>query len=119
MYAKRIGAEGLRGKVEELLNLLLGGVLQDKKGEGDNEGTGWFSQDEIICGWDRKELLKGVVMILGKFFHLCSNDDLSGYNADCSTGKFRELQRLTVQYARILDLTLEDDEGGDAMAIES
>ncbi|EMR69589.1 hir1 protein [Eutypa lata UCREL1] len=98
MYAKRIGAEGLRGKVEELLNLLLGGVLQDKKGEGDNEGTGWFSQDEIICGWDRKELLKGVVMILGKF---------------------RELQRLTVQYARILDLTLEDDEGGDAMAIES
>lgn len=29
------------------------------------------------------------------------------------TGKFRELQRLTVQYARILDLTLEDDSDGD------
>ncbi|KAK7754437.1 HIR complex subunit [Diatrype stigma] len=98
MYAKRIGAEGLRGKVEELLNLLLGGILQDKKGEGASEGRGWFSKDETICGWDRKELLKGVVMIIGKF---------------------RELQRLTVQYARILDLTLEDDEGGEAMVVES
>jgi protein HIRA/HIR1 len=27
-------------------------------------------------------------------------------------GKFRELQRLTVQYARILDLTLDDDDIG-------
>ncbi|RYO85616.1 hypothetical protein DL762_002206 [Monosporascus cannonballus] len=98
MYAKRIGAEGLRGKVEELLNLLLGGVLQDKNDKGDKGGSGWFSKDETICGWDRKELLKGVVMILGKF---------------------RELQRLTVQYARILDLTHEDDENGDAMTIES
>lgn len=68
MYAKRIGAEGLRGKVEELLNLLLGGILQDKKGEGEDEGKGWFSKDETICGWDRKELLKGVVMIIGKFY---------------------------------------------------
>ncbi|KAI0026024.1 Hira-domain-containing protein [Xylariomycetidae sp. FL0641] len=97
MYAKRIGAEGLRGKVEELLNSLLGGILQDQE-QGDVQGKGWSSTDETICGWDRKELLKGVVMILGKF---------------------RELQRLTVQYARVLDLTLEDDESGDAMAIES
>ncbi|KAI2633160.1 Hira-domain-containing protein [Hypomontagnella submonticulosa] len=94
MYAKRIGAEGHRGKVEELLNSLLGGVLQDKKGEGDKGGKGWNSKDDEICGWDRKELLKGVVMILGKF---------------------RELQRLTVQYARVLDLTLEDDMAGEAM----
>ncbi|KAL7622148.1 HIR complex subunit [Parahypoxylon ruwenzoriense] len=98
MYAKRIGAEGHRGKVEELLNSLLGGVLQDKKGEGDANGKGWYSKDGDICGWDRKELLKGVVMILGKF---------------------RELQRVTVQYARILDLTLEDDIAGDAMVVET
>ncbi|KAI1374417.1 Hira-domain-containing protein [Hypoxylon crocopeplum] len=98
MYAKRIGAEGHRGKVEELLNSLLGGVLQDKKGEGDMGGKGWYSKGDDICGWDRKELLKGVVMILGKF---------------------RELQRLTVQYARVLDLTLEDDITGDAMVIET
>ncbi|KAI0477210.1 TUP1-like enhancer of split-domain-containing protein [Xylariaceae sp. FL0804] len=108
MYAKRIGAEGLRGKVEELLNSLLGGVLQDPpKGEGEGEGgqggeedppgRGWNSKEDAICGWDRKELLKGVVMIIGKF---------------------RELQRLTVQYARVLDLTLEDDAADEAMAVE-
>ncbi|KAI0104535.1 Hira-domain-containing protein [Daldinia grandis] len=97
MYAKRIGAEGHRGKVEELLNSLVGGVLQDKKG-GNTGGKGWYSQDDDICGWDRKDLLKGVVMILGKF---------------------RELQRITVQYARILELTHEDDITGDAMMAET
>lgn len=65
MYAKRIGAEGLRGKVEELLNSLLGGILQDKADDTKHD-KGWFSNDEQICGWDRKELLKGVVMILGR-----------------------------------------------------
>ncbi|KAI1817254.1 protein hir-1 [Poronia punctata] len=98
MYAKRIGAEGHRGKVEELLNSLLGGVLQDNDGEGEVKGQGWNSKDNVICGWDRKELLKGVVMMLGKY---------------------RELQRLTVQYARVLDLTHEDEEvPDDVMAIE-
>ncbi|KAJ1328074.1 protein HIRA/HIR1 [Microdochium nivale] len=98
MYAKRIGAEGLRGKVEELLSSLLGGILRPKSG-GDGEvevvevdSKGWFSQDDRICGWDRMELLKGVAMILGKF---------------------RELQRITVQYARILDLTLESPDDDD------
>lgn len=73
MYAKRIGAEGHRGKVEELLNSLVGGVLQDKKGDNTG-GKGWYSQDDDICGWDRKDLLKGVVMILGK---LCRGRTLS------------------------------------------
>ncbi|KAI0193098.1 protein hir-1 [Astrocystis sublimbata] len=101
MYAKRIGAEGHRGKVEELLNSLLGGILQDKVDDDDgvnDQGKGWNSRESDICGWDRKELLKGVVMILGKY---------------------RELQRLTVQYARVLDLTLEDEELiGEAMVVE-
>ena len=66
MYAKRIGAEGLRGKVEELLTSLVGGILR-KKDEGE-KGRGWFSVEGEICGWERKDLLKGVVMILGKFF---------------------------------------------------
>ncbi|KAK3381492.1 TUP1-like enhancer of split-domain-containing protein [Podospora didyma] len=96
MYAKRIGAEGLRAKVEELLNSLLGGILGDGKADlkDDGNGRGWFSKDDVLCGWDRKDLLKGVVLILGKF---------------------RDLQRLTVQYARILDMTLseEDDTNGD------
>ncbi|TPX15439.1 uncharacterized protein E0L32_004419 [Thyridium curvatum] len=95
MYAKRIGAEGLSGKVEELLNSLLGGILEDKEADGKADGgKGWFSKGDEICGWDRKELLKGVVIILGKF---------------------RELHRLTVQYARVLDLTVTDDENGDTM----
>lgn len=75
MYAKRIGAEGLRGKVEELLNGLLGGILQDKNGEEDKEeqeAFGWFAKGEEICGWDRRELLKGVVMILGKSYSSCA-----------------------------------------------
>lgn len=66
MYAKRIGAEALRGKVEELLNGLMGGILKDKEDDKE-DGFGWFAKGDEICGWDRKELLKGVVMILGKF----------------------------------------------------
>ena len=69
MYAKRLGAEGLKNKVEELLRCILGGVLQDKKdGPQSEKGEGWLSEDEQLCGWDRKELLKGVVLILGKVF---------------------------------------------------
>lgn len=71
MYAKRIGAEGMRSKVEELLNSLLGGVLQGKEKEkvgGFGEGKGWFSREERLCGWERRELLKGVVLILGELF---------------------------------------------------
>jgi protein HIRA/HIR1 len=70
MYAKRLGAEGARTKVEELLNALMGGVLQEKpqqQGKA-SSGRGWYSEDDQICGWDRKELLKGVVMILGTLF---------------------------------------------------
>ncbi|CAK7209738.1 HIR complex subunit [Sporothrix curviconia] len=108
MYAKRLGTEGLRGKVEELLNSLLGGVLQDPDATKTAKTTtyaavpfGWASQTGDICGWDRKELLKGVVMILGKY---------------------RELQRLTVQYARVLELTQDDEDGdaaGDSMVVEA
>ncbi|KAK3995864.1 protein HIR1 [Cladorrhinum sp. PSN332] len=91
MYAKRIGAEGMRSKVEELLNCLCGGILSSKKGDnGGEKGKGWFSDgEEKLGGWDRKDLLKGVVLILGKF---------------------RDLQRLTVQYAKILGLTGGEEE---------
>jgi protein HIRA/HIR1 len=69
MYAKRIGAEGLRSKVEELLNCLVGGLLQEKGGPpGEEVGKGWFSKEERLGGWERGELLKGVVLILGGFF---------------------------------------------------
>ncbi|TAQ90546.1 hypothetical protein B7494_g1125 [Chlorociboria aeruginascens] len=89
MYAKRLGAEGMKSKVEELLRSLLGGILQVNGDEPQAEkGEGWMSDDHQICGWDRKELLKEVVLILGKF---------------------RELQRLTVQYARVLGMVEEEN----------
>jgi protein HIRA/HIR1 len=40
-----------------------------------------------------------------------------------SLGKFRELQRLTVQYARVLELTQDDDDlhddDGERMLVEA
>ena len=80
MYAKRIGAEGLRGKVEELLHVLSGDMFFEEEEDGEErkeEGGG----DEEVVGWERKELLREVVMVLGKF---------------------RDLQRVTVPYARVL-----------------
>ncbi|KAI9674827.1 MAG: HIR complex subunit [Caeruleum heppii] len=89
MYAKRIGAEGLRGKVDELLKGLTGSLLSD--GESDEKpkaashiGRGWAEDGNEICGWDRLDLLKAVVLILGKH---------------------RDLQRLTVPYARLVGVT--------------
>lgn len=64
MYAKRLGAEGAHGKVEELLNTIIGGILHDDDADAEG-GKGWFSKTDELCGWDRKELLKGVVLILG------------------------------------------------------
>jgi protein HIRA/HIR1 len=66
MYAKRLGAEGLKSKVEELLRSIMGGILIGTKDESAEKGAGWMSEDDQLCGWDRKELLKGVVLILGK-----------------------------------------------------
>lgn len=66
MYAKRLGAEGARTKVEELLSNLVGGILEDKDQDKEKvAGRGWYGKEDDLCGWDRKELLKGVVMILG------------------------------------------------------
>jgi protein HIRA/HIR1 len=67
MYAKRLGAEGLKGKVEELLRSLLGDFLSedhegsDKGGEREKEKD----KEELMCGWKREELLREVVLILG------------------------------------------------------
>lgn len=59
MYVKRIGAEGLKGKIEELLRSLTGDLLPDDE-------TDDADKEEVICGWKREELLKEVVLILGK-----------------------------------------------------
>lgn len=82
MYAKRIGAEGLQRKVEELLSGLAGKVFteEDGVGEEDSPGTDWSVNDEIV-GWKREELLREVVIVLGKH---------------------RDLQRITTEYSKYL-----------------
>ncbi|PNS19930.1 hypothetical protein CAC42_7897 [Sphaceloma murrayae] len=93
MYARRLGSEGLRGKVQELLGGLVGAVGQeDGDGAGEGEGRGWFGEGEEVVGWDRRELGREVVLILGKH---------------------RDLQRVTVPYARALGALSENGVDGD------
>ena len=83
MYAKRIGAEGLKMKVEELLRGLLGGMYEDVDGDVEviepslrtSEDRHWNNKTEKLCGWPRRELLKGVILLLGKGF--CSASETS------------------------------------------
>ncbi|KAJ9668611.1 HIR complex subunit [Coniosporium apollinis] len=81
MYAKRLGAESLRGKIEELLRNLLGNIFEDDAEPMAGAEDGLGSPKDEICGWKREDLLKDVVLILGKH---------------------RDLQRITVPYARLL-----------------
>ena len=97
MYARRLGAEGARAKVAELLRSLLGPLLAERaEGLGAEVGSDrfWGTERETLCGWPRLELLKGVVLILGKH---------------------RDLQRLTVPYAKLLGLASEAAVPADAM----
>lgn len=117
MYAKRLGAEGLRMKVEELLKGLIGGLFEeeDESGDGirklqanDKEDRTWQEGVDTICGWPREVLLKEVILALGEYF-------LCGILMDADeTGKYRDLQRVTVPYAKLLGV-VETEEAGDAM----
>ena len=69
MYAKRLGQENARLKIEELLRSLLRGVYADGN-EKDKEpfpgrGADLEGGAEELCGWKKKVLLKEVVLILG------------------------------------------------------
>ncbi|KAL4905821.1 hypothetical protein BDW74DRAFT_152069 [Aspergillus multicolor] len=107
MYAKRIGAEGLKGKVEELLKGLLGGLFEDEDGDAEdgNQQTSlklrpeqadrnWKESSETLCGWPREVLLKEVILALGKH---------------------RDLQRVTVPYAKLLGVVDNEPNADDAM----
>ncbi|KAJ5145447.1 TUP1-like enhancer of split [Penicillium bovifimosum] len=103
MYAKRIGAEGLKLKVEELLKSLIGGLFEDeddvseavsKLQANEREGRNWREGSDDLCGWPRETLLKEVILALGKH---------------------RDLQRVTVPYAKLLDMVDAVSEQGDAM----
>ena len=89
MYAKRLGVEGLKIKTEELLRGLMSpgddddygdedGEEEEGRGGGKTNGTvdhkltkaddrTWSASKDTICGWDRKELLRAVVIILGTY----------------------------------------------------
>jgi len=76
MYAKRIGAEGLKMKVEELLKGLIGGLFEDEEGaeaisklqDNEREGRNWREGSQDLCGWPRETLLKEVILALGMLF---------------------------------------------------
>lgn len=73
MYARRLGTEGLRSKVEELLQGLLDGIFDEAQGSAeaslDKESgaadRNWGNSMTTLCGWSRKELLTEVVLVLG------------------------------------------------------
>ena len=79
MYAKRIGAEGMKGKVEELLRGLMGNIYADDNEDDDEEeegdkaksrskaGEGWMVEGDEMVGWKRIDLLKEIVLILGEW----------------------------------------------------
>lgn len=79
MYAKRIGAEGMKGKVEELLKGLFGGLFEGEDNDGNPSETqltlqrrpehadrNWKESSETLCGWPRDVLLKEVILAIGK-----------------------------------------------------
>ena len=74
MYAKRLGAEGLKAKVQELLRELHGGIhegeletdissVSPSRNEADRK---WGNPTGMICGWPRVELLRNVILLLGR-----------------------------------------------------
>ncbi|KAL9599185.1 MAG: hypothetical protein Q9179_003656 [Wetmoreana sp. 5 TL-2023] len=103
-YAKRLGSEGLKTKVEELLGMLMGasseeddeGSIAGGLAKRNAEDRSWENPTDYLCGWSKRELLKGVVLILGKN---------------------RDLQRITVPYAKLLGVTDEQEADGDIMSL--
>lgn len=142
MYAKRIGAEGIKAKVEELLRGLTGRIYEEEEDDDDDDdndrdefekkrrgkpGEGWMSEQDEMVGWKREDLLKEVVLILGESIsaHTCAIRALGAFspprkdkNADCErTGKHRDLQRITVPYAKFLGV-LESSNGDSEMVTD-
>ena len=69
MYARRLGPEGLKIKAEELLRSLLGSLDQlDDSDSNKDKGhdRNWRNPTSTLCGWPRKDLLRDIVLILGK-----------------------------------------------------
>ncbi|KAF2276097.1 Hira-domain-containing protein [Westerdykella ornata] len=85
MYVKRLGAEGLKGKIEELLRSLSSDLLVSEEGVDQ-------TKENQICGWSKEELLRELILVLGKH---------------------RDLQRITVPYARLLGVLDNNEKDAD------
>ncbi|KAI9780603.1 MAG: HIR complex subunit [Peltula sp. TS41687] len=101
LYVKQLSAEGLVSKLEEVLRSLFGSVFEDTSEGGDDStgrpggpSRGWESQGKDLCGLDRRELLKGVIVLLGKY---------------------RDMQRVTLPYANLLGITTEPSDDHEPM----
>lgn len=80
MYAVRLAAEGMGNRLEELCKELLGPTIRvsNRGSSSDFPSNKWA---KTICGIDKHELLKDVVL---------------------SVGKYREIQAVVVKYASIV-----------------
>lgn len=67
MYAKRLGAESSRLKIEELLRSLLHGAFEGDVSTDRIKTARTFGGDSSeLCGWEKETLLREVVLILGE-----------------------------------------------------
>jgi len=75
LYARSLGLEGLKTKVQELLQELHGGIhegdmdslLASASPSGEASDRKWGSPTGTICGWPRNELLRYVILQLGMY----------------------------------------------------
>ena len=114
MYAKRIGAEGLKSKVEELLQGLMGDGDDGSERSGTKGDRWWGNETETLCGWPRKGLLKAVILLFGSYLPRLLLDREREWLIRPFAGKNRDLQRITVPYAKVMGITegaaVDDDE---------
>ena len=114
MYAKRLGMEGLKLKVEELLRTLVGGIVDS----GDDaplsvaatinvvEGRNWREESNTLCGWTREELLKDVIMVLGKLrMHVEKSQLLIWLQANIArcSGRLYRTQKCSTSWVRLTE----------------
>lgn len=68
MYAKRLGAESARLKIEELLRSLLAGVYDERESSSLTDGSSVYmgGPSDELCGWKKDMLLREVILILGE-----------------------------------------------------
>lgn len=88
MYAVRLAAEGLGNRLEELCSELLGPTVKIPKraepnGVSGQDATTSNDWSRYVCGIDKHELLKDVIL---------------------AVGKYREIQGVVVKYARVVGI---------------